>query len=603
MIRNPIAQAFIDRLKDYRTSATGSLGRLSAWLEKNTSMHQRAFSFKHHEYQRAICDDTSYSMCCIKPSQCGLSELTVRMVLGFLGTNASTSAIYGLQTVMFASTFFKSRVDPVIRESKFLRNMVLAASDSAKFKEFSNGSQLHGAGFSQGTAIISIPASMVISDETDFSDPSSIATAESRLSHAPFVDPETGVRGIRRYFSTPTVEDWGVSGLFAKSDKKRRLVKCKHCREWYWPNLLEQGIIKGWDKVITELTAVDLVHLDNRGLLSSAQILCPKCHNPMTKQNLGPDHREWVAESPHVLRLSGWQVSPFDLPEYHSAESLFRKLIELTDLQINHWYNFALGLPYSDSSNSVAKGAVDNNKIVTPIPPEIAETGGISGCVAGIDIGKISWITIGKVINNTLHVVWCEQIRLRDEDGGDLKSRVLYLLAAYKVIVAVSDALPYSDVILEMVAARPGFKAAEYSIRDKTLPMVMCDMENSEGDNAIVKMNRTKTLSYLVKRINSNQIKFPVMDETDLVGSHLKSLKQIERVKDNGETVKEWVSTGPDHYGHSLNYLNTAATLSAQVYSSGIVVPVSLRSVEVGSKYTPPEATTPARRSSPLRLI
>ena len=579
---NQQAEAFLARLRDYLESNTGSLGRLSFWIEKYTTLANRPFSFKHHEYQREICDDSAYSMVVIKPSQVGLSELTARMTLAFLATNPGIKAIYGLQTVKFASNFFKSRIDPVIRESEALKTLLLPASDSAQFKEFNNGSQLHGVGFSQGVAIISIPASMVVSDETDFADPQSIATAESRLSHAPFVDPETGVRGIRRYFSTPTVDSWGVSGLFAKSNQRRRLVTCKHCHNWFWPNLLEHCVIDGWDRQMTEITAVDVQSLDDRGLLASARLLCPACHQPITKRNLMPDYREWVAERPESRRMSGWQVSPFDLPEFHTPESLLRKLVEFGDASVNHWYNFALGLPFTNALNSVIEGRIEENTVVRPIAPEQAAAGAISGCVAGLDVGKVSWITIGKVVENRLHIVWMEQIRLRSDDGSDLESRVLELLKAYRAVLCVSDAFPYSDTILRLVERYPGFKAAEYSIRDKTLPMVVGDEEND-----IVKMNRTKTLSYLVKRINSGQVKFPTSPEMPVMSAHIRAIKQIERTKDNGEVVQEWVNTGPDHYAHSLNYLNTAATLLGTLFTSSFAAPVTLKSAQIGSKYRP----------------
>lgn len=575
---NPTALAFLERLRDARESTTGSLGRLSYWLEKHTTLAGRPFSFKDHEFQRDICDDTSHTMVVIKPSQCGLSELTARMTLGFLATNQAVTAIYGLQTVFFSSRFFKSRIDPIIRESKTLSSMILPASDSASFKQFTNGSQLHGAGFSAGIAVISVPSSAVIADETDFCDPQSIATAESRLSHSPFVDPETGVRGIRRFFSTPTVPDYGVSGLFEKSSKRRRLVKCKHCSEWFWPSLLDHCVIDSWDQPMNELTAVDAQRLDDKGHLASARLLCPHCHGVITRQNLSPDYREWVAEHPEIRRMSGWQVSPFDLPAYHTPESLIRKLIETGDHAVQHWYNFALGLPYANALNSVTEGAVEKNTTVKPFPPE--GTDSISGCVMGLDVGKISWATIGKVVDGKLHIVWAEQIRLRSEDGSDLEERVLELLRRYRVVVGIMDALPYTDTILRIIARYPVIKAAEYSIRDKTLPMML-----HKDDDDIIKLNRSKTLSFLVKRVNSGQIQFPQMTETRTMASHLRALRQVERTKESGEVVQEWISTGPDHYGHSLNYCNMAAQALMDSMTTGFAMGPSIKQANVGSKY------------------
>jgi hypothetical protein len=580
---NPTALAFLDRIRDARESTTGSLGRLSYWLEKHTTLAGRKFSFKDHEFQRDICDDKASSMVVLKGSQCGISELTARMTLGFLATNPSVTAIYGLQAVFFQTRFFKARIDPIIRESNTLSALILPAADSASFKQLTNGSQLHGAGFSPGIAVISTPSSMVVADEYDFCDPQSIATAESRLSHSPFVN-EDGVRGIRRFFSTPTTEGYGVSGLYEKSNKRKRLVKCRSCSEWFWPSLLDHGVIDKWDRSIRELTAVDAQSLDDRGLLASARLLCPHCHEVISKTNLGPDYREWVAEKPDVRRMSGWQVSPFDLPAYHTPESLIRKLIETGDHAVHHWHNFALGLPYTNALNSVSPHAVTENTVVTPIPPANAY-GTVSGCVAGVDIGKISWITIGKIVDGRLHIVWVEQIRLRADDGSDLEERVLELLKAYKVALCIMDAFPYTDTILRVIARYPAVRAAEYSIRDKTLPMMV-----AKEDDDIVKLNRSKTLSYMVKRVNAGQIKFPTMDETRVVATHLKALRQIERIKESGEVVQEWVNTGPDHYGHSLNYCNMAAQALMDSIDTGFAMAPTVKQAAVGSKYVPSKA-------------
>jgi hypothetical protein len=48
------------------------------------------------------------------------------------------------------------------------------------------------------------------------------------------------------------------------------------------------------------------------------------------------------------------------------------------------------------------------------------------------------------------------------------------------------------------------------------------------------------------------------MEETDTIKEHLRNLKRVETDNARGERVGSWVATGPDHYGHSLNYLNMA---------------------------------------------
>ena len=575
-MHNKIAFEFVKSLRASRVSRLATLDKLGEWIEKNTTINSRPFSFVNHEFQKDIVADASTSVVVSKPSQVGMSEISARIVLALLATNPGTTAIYGLQTVLFSSRFFKSRVDPVINGSKVLSDMLLPGSDSASFKHFSNDSQLHGAGFSAGVDVISIPAAALFVDEISFCSSESVATAESRLSHSPFVCPETGVRGLRRYFSTPTTGGWGVSALFDRSDKKYRLVRCAHCAHWFWPNLLDHGVVDGFDKSFHEITAVDVTDIDNRGLLQTARLLCPSCHNVIGPAQLMPEYRRWVAENPSVKRLSGWQVSPFDLPTYHTPESLLRKLVTTTDYHRNHFINFALGLPYESALSSVLPGVIEENTILQHVLPEL----GAGGCVLGLDVGRISWAVIGKLVGEEFHVIHAEQIRLRSEDGSDLVDRVLYLLRTYRCILALADNMPYTDSILTIMSRYPALKGVEYSLRDKSLPLMVVD-----EDADVVKMNRTKVLSYLVKRINSKQVKFARMPEINTMAAHLRAIKQVERMKDSGEMVSEWVHTGPDHYAHATSYAHMAAYHLQNSFVNTFAPPPTIRQVVPGRNY------------------
>ena len=577
-MQNKIAFEFVKSLRASRTSRRATLDKLGEWIEKNTTINSRPFSFVGHEFQKDIVNDPHTSVVVRKPSQCGLSEVSARQVLALLATAPGLTAIYGLQTVSFSTRFFKSRVDNIISGSKALSELLLPGSDSASFKSFRNGSQLHGAGFSAGIDVISIPAAAMTIDELDFSDSEAVATGESRLSHSPFVDENTGVRGLRRYFSTPTTGGYGVSLMFDKSDRKFRLCKCQHCQHWFWPNLLEQGVIDGFDRPLTELTTTDAVTLDERGLLESARLLCPSCHNPITRDNLQYLYRSWVAEKPENKRVSGWAVSPFDLPDFHTPESLVRKLITIGDSHIEHWHNFALGLPYESALSSVLPDVVKENTILAHVPPEM----GAGGCVMGLDVGRTSWAVVGKLMEGNLHILHAEQIKLRTEDGSDLVERVVYLLRAYRCILALGDNLPYTDSILSIMAQCPALKGVEYSLRDKSLPLMVFDEESD-----VVKMNRTKVLSYMVKRVNSGQVKFAQMPELPILDAHMHAIKQVARTKENGETVQEWVKVGADHYAHALNYCNMAAYHIQNSFVSTFTPPLTIRQVVPGRAFRP----------------
>lgn len=546
---HPIHAEFINRVRDGVDRGT-ALGRLSSWIERNTRIGVRPFSFVDHEFQKEIIDDTSIDLVVRKPSQVGMSECMVRLMLGFLGTIDNVVGLFTMPTIGEAQRFSKSRMDPVIEQSKTLRLMMAPGSDSSSFKRIGT-SQLFMVG-TFGKAIISIPTDLLVNDEIDFSNPEAIATAESRLSHSRFIDESTGVRGIRRKFSTPTVDAYGVSALFNNSDQRFRLVKCRHCAHEFWPNLIDHCVVNTWDKPIADLTYLDVEVLDEYGELETARLLCPSCHGVIKKDNLGPEYRRWVAAKPGHTRR-GYAVSPFDLPAYHTPASLLRKLKDYKQ-HTSHFYNFGLGLPHSDSSNSIVLDVVQRNTLVTPVPPDVAKASGVQGCIAGLDVGKTSWFVVGKPRNATqFDVLWYQPILLRG-DGSGLRDTVLELLDAYGVNRLVCDAQPYTDSILAIQSGRPeGWVLPNlYSLRDKTLPQYMV-REKKDGQHEVTS-NRTKVLDFTTKKVNNGDIRFPAMVKDSAVfEKHLMGMKRVER-DDDGDVVADWVKTGDDHYFHALNY-------------------------------------------------
>lgn len=549
---NPVAQEYFNRIRD-AIERTSALGRLSFWLEKNTTIAGKPFSFDGHEFQREIVDETHPNTVVIKPSQVGLSECSARLMLGFVAISPDMVGIYTLPTVHEALRFSKSRIDPIIRGSKYLSSAMVSGSDSSSFKQIGS-SQIFMAG-TFGKALISIPTDILLSDEVDFSNPEVLVTAESRLSHSRIYNEELDIRGVRRKFSTPTRPQVGVSALYAKSDQRRRLVRCRHCGHWFWPNFLLHVVVPGYDGPMSEITYIEVQDLDERGLIDKAQLLCESCHNPITKENLRPEYREWVAENPSVKHARGYAVTPFDLPDYHSPPSILRKKLEFKEEE-GHFRNFTLGLEYADASNSITPGIVKENAILMPIYPDSANC---YGMVMGLDVGKTSWLTVGKPMSNgELHVVWAEQIKVTADQEDNLLETVVKRMKQFNVIKFVTDALPYTDTVLRIQARFADFQVLPcmYTLTDrKTAAFLVNENEKS------LAANRTKSLDNLVKRVNTGKVKFARMPDLNILDVHLQGMKRVDRVDDRGETVSEWIKAGPDHYFHSLNYLNMAASM------------------------------------------
>jgi hypothetical protein len=548
-----ISREFLSRLRD-TVARTSSLGRLSDWLVQNTSLNGSKFSFLEHEYQIPIINSKSPNQAVIKPSQCGLSEMSARLVLAFLAVQSDTTAMYILPTVSEALRFSKSRIEPIIRDSKYLSGIMQAGNDNAAFKMLGT-SQLHMSGSQK--AVISVATDFLVIDEIDFCNAENLVTAESRLTHSKFKNEELNVRGIRRQLSTPSLIGVGISAMFEQSNKQYRLVKCKHCGEWSNPSFLDNVVVQGYDRSMHEISYVDVLDLDERGLLSTAQLLCPSCKNVITKENLQPDYREWVAENPSVKHTEGFSVNPFDLPEYHSAESILRKRINFMEEQ-GHFYNFVLGLPHDSSSNSILPSAVRDNTTLNPVMPG----SNVNGCVAGLDIGKTSWLLIGKPMNvngvEELHVIWAEQIRVDGNNVDNLFLTVVERFKQFNVVQAIIDSAPFWDTVIKIQHQFPDgmVMPAMYTLTDRNMP----SHKVNESD-WIVSLNRTKSLDFLVKQVNTGKVKFASFPENETLSKHLQGMKRVERTDTEGKLTEKWQKISADHYFHALNYLQIAGSM------------------------------------------
>lgn len=573
---------FIDRLQD-AFNAASSLGRLAAWIEKHTTLGGTKFSLREHEWQRAILDSTHRNVVVTKCSQVGLSEIMSRMAPAFLATNPDTTSIYAYPTLQDAQRFAKSRIDPVIRGSDTLKGMMAPGSDSSMFKQIGT-SQLHLVG--TRSPIISVATDLIVFDELDFCVAENVTTAESRLTHSRFRDPVTGDRGLMRKFSTPTVPGYGVSDLYDRSNQYVYMVKCRHCSHWFHPQFLHHCVVDGWDKSFEELTYLDVISLEDRGLVSSGRLLCEKCHNVVTVEDLLVDNRQWVAKHPSRTMIEGFSVNPLDSPTYRYVPFLLRKLVSYRGEQA-HFRNFELGLPYADASNSILPDVVRENTTLTPIPPEQARALGVTGCIAGLDLGKTSWFVVGRVHNRQVHVLWAEQIRLRSETGNDLETRVLELLDTYGVYRLVSDAEPYTDTVLKLQSARGEgcVLPCKYDLTDRNLQSYRVDEPADKPWS--VHAQRTKVLNHLAKRINSGQFRFAKFPEMVTVIKHLQGTKRVDRFDEHGEMESDWVKVGDDHYAHALSYMNIAADMTEKEFECGWAPLPRITEIEVGKNTKP----------------
>jgi hypothetical protein len=546
---NPQAQGFLERISAAASNAR-DLSGIADWVISNTTHPRdpgRPWSFEDHEFQRDILNDGHSRLVCRKCSQVGLSEIVVRLQLALLAIYPSTTAIYTLPTTSFARQFTKSRIDPVIDSSALLSSLVPNHNDSSELKQIGTSFLYIRGSFGQGAAI-SIPADILINDEVDFSNQQALTTFASRLGHASL----GGGEGVRREFSTPTVEGYGVSKTFDTSSQKYYACKCDHCHNWVIPDFFDDVVIPGFEDKTINLDKSDVI--DGTAMIAQAYLRCPQsdCHKPLTVANLAdPQKRQWIAKYPD-REVAGYQVNPFDVP---TVNPVAKTLGYITDYDRKaDWVNFKVGLPYEDAETSFLLDRIEHYTRAQWATPG---AGAASGCVMGVDVGKTSWVVIGKRVGARIDILYVERVK---QDGLDhLGSRLQELMDWFGVAVAVVDAAPDFTTALKLIEYNyEGRVYGCYYVRQ--LPDKLSS-QMADAAAGTIRALRTQSLDRLVKQVNTGEIQWPKHHEIDLVKSHLGHLKRVSTMDGSGVMVGQWHSTGDDHYGHALNYLGMADKL------------------------------------------
>jgi len=547
-----VYEAFLRRL-EVGLGRSEALSDIAGWLENNTTLNDMRFGFNKHEFQVDIANDISRRLCVKKCSQVGLSELLTRKILAFLNLERNVHAIYTLPSSKFAQKFVKSRFDPVIKGSEAMTNNLNINVDSTEMKQFGSNFLYVSGTYGQASAI-SIPATMVVRDEVNFCDQTVLTTYASRLRHA-----DGG--GYLWDFSTPTVEDFAISDSFNKSDQHLYLCKC-HCGYEDVPDFNRDMVVPGLETEMEKFTKLDLQDPDAK--FQDAQMLCPSCRNPWPLED--PTRRRWVAKRPDVLDMRGYWVRPWDVPHYNPAPVI---LLQANNYETHQdWNNFVLGSDYSDSDNSFIRECILNNQTA-----QWTEPGGVSGSnfVAGMDVGKTSWITVAKRIGANLEIVYMERL-VMEGDGTNLSNRAVEICKAFGVMRMIVDAAPDFTTALRIVEALPvGVAyACYYTKTDKK------KLSNiSEKDTRVIHVNRTKAFNELSKASNGGFIKYPRHSEMKLMLEHLMAVKRVDQKQGvEGEIKSFWVNTGPDHYAHSLNYCYTASQTIVEEVGIPMAVPL-----------------------------
>jgi hypothetical protein len=530
-----------------------SMASLASWIEKHTTLGGNPFSYVDHEYQIPILSDTSREVNVRKCSQVGVSEASARLALAMVNVVQPLTAIYTLPTAHFSATFMKTRMDPIISGSKVMKESIHKTNDNSELKQFGD-SFLYVKGAASSNAPISIPADVIISDETDFSDQEVLSQYSSRLTHSKWK--------IQRKFSTPTIPGYGVDKAFQSSRRHFNLCKCHHCNHWFQPSYYDHVKIPGYTEDLRAINKQTLTRIN----WDKAVLVCPKCGGVPSLQVA---HRQYVCENPDEKYVgAGYQVSPFDAPNIIMIPDLVKAS---TDYQrVQDFVNFGLGLPMEDSEATLTRA--DFLHLFS-----LSDPGNSVAYVMGIDVGNVYHFVVAAVDwRGDMYVVHTEQVPM-----GRAKLKYHELRRQFRVVCSVIDSGPHAETVMALQNEDPNLYASVYMRSKSMLTHTVHDKEEvkEEGQEFLrqVNVNRNRALDAYMNYIRENHLGIRSSMNDDLFIAHHTSMKRVKIFdNDSGEMAYSWQKTdGEDHFHHAGLYCWVAGRIKG-VGRPSIILPVGV---------------------------
>ena len=543
--------------------------QIADWALKNIKLRGRNLSFKDREYQEKILSSTAPEIVVVKCSQVGMTEAMIIRTLALCSIVDGFNAIFTLPTTIFAQKVMKTRVDPLIAESKVLSSRLSKTLDNASVKGFGN-SHLYLTGTNNDNAVISIPADMVVQDEVDFSSQEMLEKLQSRLTASKY-------RWLVAQ-STPTVHNYGVSRLFTNTKRHFNFCKCSHCSHYFIPSFLDHVRIPGYNGDLLSITKAML----NTIRWQEATLLCPNCNKPA---DLSAEHRQWVCENPEDqgFQGEGYQIFPTDAPN----------IIKMSDLVLwstrfdskVQFKNFHLGIPAEDEDSGLNDSDIEVMKTV-------GEHSIHGPKVFGIDLGTVCHILVA-VTNGVdkLTIIGLHQVPYTD-----FEKELLRLIRIHRPSTILSDSQPYVETIYRLQERIKNLYGALYT-PNKSMEMFRMVNTNEDREKALlrvrqVNINRNFAFNTLMGSIRSGYIGIaPNTPNTSLFIEHIKDMKRVpngaKRAFSDEPTNTEvesfsWVKTsGTDHFHHTLLYAYIAMHLVKHVPESATVPLVYFNSLRI----------------------
>jgi len=473
-----------------------------AWV-KNWRVRGKRLDFLEHKWLVDLYKDTSQKIVVRKAAQMGLTERFLAESI-YVADQLNANSLYLMPTGGAIGDMVQARVNPAILDSEYLGKSVGRQEGSNKnldkvgLKRFGSGFW-YGRGANTPKQVISVDADAIFVDERDRIDDIIMPYLPKRLQHSKLK--------LERWFSTPTIPDWGIDRMYYEGTQLNWNVKCPHCGTWQ------------------ELSYGDNIDKEN------LKLVCRSCKKELKEA--------WFLDGKYVANNPEGKYNSYQTSQLYTGnlnvEELVEEMTSGNESRVTQAYNQILGLPYEP------KGAtITVEELYACRGEHNAPCKSEGKTFMGIDVGRVLHITI---VDKEKRKIYIGTNDWEDLDG---------LMKDYKVMVCVIDALPETKAVSDFAKRHRGKVYACYYSNLK-----MQKNEYYKFNIGRIDANRTASLDAMVATIQNQEVILPKnLENYKEYISHFKNIKRIVIVKDEktGEKEAKWVRVGDDHYAHSYNY-------------------------------------------------
>jgi hypothetical protein len=484
----------------------------------------------------------------MKAAQLGLTEVAINMSF-FTVDVKKRDVLYVLPTALNASDFSKSRFNTALLYSPYLKDL-FTDTNTVGLKQ-AGGVNLYIRGSRGDSNLKSIPVSVLVLDEMDEMDQKQIWLAFERLSgqlHKSVLS-----------LSTPTIPQYGVHKLFLQGTQEHFYFTCPRCgklTEFVFPDCLE---ICG--ETITDPN------------VKRSYLKCKECKKKIEHEEkldflkkafweptaiVDVDHRSF-----YINQMYSYTITPGDL-----ATAYFRGVGD--EAAMVEFHNSKQGVPYIPDGGQVTESEISKAVRSYFKENQRPDIGTERSIVMGIDQGKMNHIVVVEFLLQDslgdLNASSFAKVLWEGKLPGDNFDTLDPLMREWQIRACVIDADPQVNDARRFARRFPGYIYLCRYRRGVTGKELQISEEDSYAP--IVTVDRTNWLDASLGRFHSDRITIP--GDTSLeFKDHMKALVRTYEKDDQGNPKAVYLNTGPDHFGHALNYAEIALPLAAGVASGG----------------------------------